>query len=52
MKPTHVVLLIAVSLPSCYSQAATGYFDAISEVVSQGQSSTTALKGSTEASQF
>ncbi|GAB4821621.1 hypothetical protein N2152v2_008667 [Parachlorella kessleri] len=33
-------------------EAATGYFDAISEVVTQGQSSTTALKGSTEASQF
>ncbi len=36
----------------CCLQAATGYFDAISEVVTQGQSSTTALKGSTEASQF
>lgn len=33
-------------------EAATGYFDAISEVVSQGLSSTTALKGSTETAQF
>lgn len=33
-------------------EAATGYYDAVAEVVSQGQSSTTALKGSTEAAQF
>ena len=33
-------------------QAATGYFDAISEVVTGGESSTGALKGSTEAQQF
>lgn len=33
-------------------EAATGYFDAISEVVTQGQGSTLALKGSTEAAQF
>jgi isocitrate lyase len=33
-------------------EAATGYFDAISETVSGGLSSTTALKGSTEAQQF
>jgi isocitrate lyase len=30
----------------------TGYFDAVQNVVQQGQSSTTALKGSTEAEQF
>lgn len=33
-------------------EAGTGYFDAVSEIVSGGQSSTGALKGSTEASQF
>jgi isocitrate lyase len=33
-------------------EAATGYFDAITDVVTGGKSSTTALKGSTEASQF
>lgn len=33
-------------------EAATGYFDAVSDVVTSGQCSTTALKGSTEASQF
>jgi isocitrate lyase len=33
-------------------EAATGYFDAVSEVVSGGTSSTTALKGSTETAQF
>jgi isocitrate lyase len=33
-------------------EAATGYFDAVSDIVSGGTSSTTALKGSTEASQF
>lgn len=33
-------------------EVATGYFDAISEVVTEGTSSTTALKGSTEAAQF
>ena len=30
----------------------TGYFDAVQNVVQQGQSSTTALAGSTEAEQF
>jgi isocitrate lyase len=33
-------------------EAATGYFDAVTEVVTGGLSSTQALKGSTEASQF
>ncbi|KAG7666699.1 putative Isocitrate lyase [Nannochloris sp. 'desiccata'] len=33
-------------------EAATGYFDAISDVVTSGTGSTTALKGSTEAQQF
>jgi isocitrate lyase len=33
-------------------EVGTGYFDVISEIVSQGQSSTTALKGSTEEAQF
>lgn len=33
-------------------EAATGYFDAISETITSGKSSTTALKGSTEAAQF
>ncbi len=33
-------------------EVGTGYFDAISEIVSQGKSSTTALKGSTEEDQF
>lgn len=33
-------------------EAATGYFDAVSEVISAGTSSTLALKGSTEAAQF
>ena len=33
-------------------EVGTGYFDLISEIVSQGQSSTTALKGSTEEDQF
>lgn len=33
-------------------EAATGYFDAVSDIVSGGTSSTTALKGSTEAAQF
>jgi isocitrate lyase len=33
-------------------EVGTGYFDVISEIVSQGQSSTTALKGSTEEDQF
>jgi len=30
----------------------TGYFDAVTQAVSQGKSSTTALAGSTEAEQF
>lgn len=33
-------------------EAGTGYFDAVSEVITGGQGSTLALKGSTEASQF
>jgi len=33
-------------------EAATGYFDAVTEVVTGGESSTQALKGSTEAAQF
>jgi isocitrate lyase len=33
-------------------EVGTGYFDAVSQAVSQGQSSTTALSGSTEAEQF
>ena len=33
-------------------EVGTGYFDLVSTVVSSGQSSTTALDGSTEASQF
>ena len=33
-------------------EVGTGYFDVISELVSSGQSSTTALKGSTEEAQF
>jgi isocitrate lyase len=33
-------------------EVGTGYFDAVSQAVSQGQSSTTALNGSTEAEQF
>ncbi len=33
-------------------EVGTGYFDAVTELVSGGKSSTTALKGSTEAAQF
>ena len=33
-------------------EAGTGYFDAVANVISSGQSSTTALDGSTEAEQF
>ena len=33
-------------------EVGTGYFDAIAEVISQGKTSTTALKGSTEEEQF
>ena len=33
-------------------QVGTGYFDVVSNTVSAGASSTTALTGSTEASQF
>jgi isocitrate lyase len=33
-------------------EVGTGYFDAVSQTVQQGQSSTTALKGSTEEEQF
>lgn len=33
-------------------EAATGYFDAVSNAITSGQSSTTALAGSTEAAQF
>ena len=39
-------------LPPSPLQVGTGYFDAVSTVCSQGASSTLALKGSTEASQF
>jgi isocitrate lyase len=33
-------------------EVGTGYFDAVTQAVSQGQSSTTALDGSTERAQF
>ena len=33
-------------------EAATGYFDAVSDAITGGASSTTALNGSTEAAQF
>ncbi|OOG62851.1 isocitrate lyase [Rhodanobacter sp. B04] len=33
-------------------EVGTGYFDAVTQTIQQGQSSTTALKGSTEESQF
>lgn len=33
-------------------EAATGYFDAVSNVITCGQGSTSALKGSTEVAQF
>jgi isocitrate lyase len=33
-------------------EVGTGYFDAVTQAVSKGQSSTTALDGSTEAEQF
>ena len=33
-------------------EVGTGYFDAVTQVIQQGQSSTTALKGSTEEEQF
>ncbi|WP_157314020.1 isocitrate lyase [Chitinibacter sp. GC72] len=33
-------------------EVGTGYFDQVTQVIQQGQSSTTALKGSTEAEQF
>ncbi len=33
-------------------EVGTGYFDAVTQAISQGQSSTTALAGSTEAAQF
>ncbi len=33
-------------------EVGTGYFDAVTQVISGGQASTTALKGSTEAAQF
>jgi isocitrate lyase len=33
-------------------EVGTGYFDAVTQVIQQGQSSTTALKGSTEEAQF
>ena len=33
-------------------EVGTGYFDAVTQAVSQGKSSTTALAGSTEAEQF
>ena len=33
-------------------EVGTGYFDAVAQVISAGQSSTTALRGSTERDQF
>jgi isocitrate lyase len=33
-------------------EVGTGYFDAVTQAIQQGQSSTTALKGSTEEAQF
>ena len=33
-------------------EVGTGYFDAVAQVISGGQSSTTALRGSTETEQF
>ena len=33
-------------------EVGTGYFDAVTQAIQQGQSSTTALKGSTEEEQF
>ena len=33
-------------------EVGTGYFDAVTQAIQQGQSSTTALKGSTEEDQF
>jgi isocitrate lyase len=33
-------------------EVGTGYFDEVAKVISSGQSSTTALEGSTEAAQF
>ena len=33
-------------------EVGTGYFDEVAQVISEGKSSTTALKGSTEAEQF
>jgi isocitrate lyase len=33
-------------------EVGTGYFDAVTQAVSQGKSSTTALEGSTEKAQF
>jgi isocitrate lyase len=33
-------------------EVGTGYFDAVTQVIQQGQSSTTALHGSTEDEQF
>jgi isocitrate lyase len=33
-------------------EVGTGYFDAVSQAVAQGKSSTTALEGSTERAQF
>jgi isocitrate lyase len=43
-----------VLLWSCRHQreVGTGYFDEVSQVITAGQSSTLALKGSTEAAQF
>jgi isocitrate lyase len=33
-------------------EVGTGYFDQVTQAIQQGQSSTTALKGSTEEAQF
>jgi isocitrate lyase len=35
-----------------HREVGTGYFDAVTQAIQQGQSSTTALKGSTEEEQF
>ena len=49
---TDLLLLTFSGCRRHQREVGTGYFDLVSTVVSQGQSSTTALNGSTEASQF
>ena len=52
---THQLQTVTHHAPSrCRHQreVGTGYFDVVSTVVSQGQSSTVALHGSTETAQF